>query len=227
MVEETRGFEGLPREDVVARGSQVKDDSDQGGEITVAERITMSRFPPPPRIFLSNYLLFFHFDKMKNKSKKIIATNNNSSTRNNSIHFIRKKKRRTQQTDVINRKYTQVSYILDNFSRISVGYSALEEIFALTLARCRRTLTLSFARESEVDFRGGEEKKDRKKDSLFFFSPPSSSSSPSFRNEICDPPTSRSRWDKIYELANARSRNRLFHKFKFFKRNFLQLPLEN
>lgn len=171
MVEETRGFEGLPREDVVARGSQVKDDSDQGGEITVAERITMSRFPPPPRIFLSNYLLFFHFDKMKNKSKKIIATNNNSSTRNNSIHFIRKKKRRTQQTDVINRKYTQVSYILDNFSRISVGYSALEEIFALTLVRCRRTLTLSFARESEVDFRGGEEKKRQKKRFALFFFP--------------------------------------------------------
>lgn len=123
----------------------------------------------PFRIFLSNYLFFFHFDKMKNKSKKIIATNNNSSTRNNSIHFI--KKRKEELNNVINRKYTQVSYILDNFSRISVGYSALEEIFALTLARCRRTLTLSFARESEVDFRGGEEKKrEKKRFALPFFS---------------------------------------------------------
>lgn len=114
---------------------------------------------------------------------------------------------------------------MDNFSRISVGYSALEKIFALTLARCRRSLTLSFARESEVDFRGGEKKREeRKKDSTFLFSPRSQRAS--FRNEICDPPTSpspsrsRSRWDKIYELANARSQNRLFHKFKFQAQRF-------
>lgn len=84
------------REDVVARGSQVKDDSDQGGEITVESRCLA--FP----LLLSNYLFFVESiqflndpSPMKNKLKllpRIIIlpfsfsrTKNKNSTHNDSF----------------------------------------------------------------------------------------------------------------------------------------------